>query len=96
MLCLRVINNKILSLFKDLREIRNISCQITPSHPSFMQENFNFLMERYPNDKSCYIVIDGHYRSSMSNMHVFSHIFPDKNNEIRRIYFFPNSEYKKK
>jgi hypothetical protein len=79
----------------DLRELRNISCQISPTSPNFMQANFDFLLQRYPSDPSHYIVIDGHHRSKMTNMHVYSHIFPDEQNEIKRIFFFPNPDYTK-
>jgi hypothetical protein len=79
----------------DLREIKNISMQISPSSPDFMQSNFNFLFEKFPNDPSHYIIVDGHYRSKMRVMYVRSRIFPNFNNVIEPIFFFPNPEYKK-
>jgi hypothetical protein len=79
----------------DLRELREISCQISPTHPSFMQANFDFLLQRFPKDPSHYVIVDGHYRNQMTNMHIYTHIFPDSNNEIKRIFFFPNPDYKK-
>ena len=79
----------------DLRELRNISCQITPTHPTFMQTNFSFLAERFPNDPSHYVIVNGHHRSQMTNLQIYTHIFPDSNNETRPIFFFANPNYKK-
>ena len=79
----------------DLRELRNISCQITPTHPTFMQANFNFLSERFPNDPSHYVIVNGHHRSKVTNMHIYTHIFPNDSNVINPIFFFPNPNYKK-
>ena len=79
----------------DLRELRNISCQITPTHPTFMQANFSFLAERFPNDPSHYVVVNGHHRSQMTNLQIYTHIFPDSNNDTKPIFFFANPNYKK-
>jgi hypothetical protein len=79
----------------DLRELRNISCQIVPQCPSFMEANFNFLFKKFPTDPSHYIFVDGHFRSKFPSLFVKSHIFPDKNGDIKPIFFFPNIEYKK-
>jgi hypothetical protein len=79
----------------DLREIKNISVQISPSNPDFMQSNFNFLFEKYPDDPSHYVIVDGHYRSKLRNLYVRSRIFPNASNVIEPIFFFPNPEYKK-
>ena len=79
----------------DLRELRNISCQITPTHPTFMQTNFAFLAERFPNDPSHYVFVDGHFRSKHPDLFVRSHIFPDNEGKIKPIIFFPNNELKK-
>ena len=79
-------------------ELRLISQQITPTHPGFMQENFNFLLRRFPNQPSYYIVIDGHFRSKVNKLFVRTHIFPNEandSNEIKPIFFFPNPDYKK-
>ena len=78
----------------DLRELRNISCQIVPNCPSFMQSNFKFLFQKFPNDPSHYVFVDGHFRSKLPNLFVRSHIFPDKNNEITPIIFVPKCEQK--
>ncbi len=79
----------------DLREIKNISMQISPSHPDFMQSNFNFLFEKYPQDPSHYIIVDGHYRSKLRALYVRSRIFPNSDNVTEPIFFFPNPDYKK-
>ena len=73
----------------DLRELRNISCQIVPQCPSFMQSNFNFLYKKFPNDVSHYIFVDGHFKSKVPSLYVRTHIFPDEKNEIKPIIFFP-------
>ena len=73
----------------DLRELRNISCQIVPNCPSFMQENFKFLYKKFPEDHSHYVLVDGHFRSKVPSLFVRSHIFPDDKNEIKPIIFFP-------
>jgi hypothetical protein len=78
----------------DLRELRNISCQIVPHSPSFMQDNFSFLNKKFPHDPSHYIFVDGHFRSKLPSLYVRSHIFPDSNGQIRPIIFFPKTETK--
>jgi hypothetical protein len=74
----------------DLRELRNISCQILPNCPLFMQSSFNFLHKKFPMDPSHYILVDGHFRNKFPSLFVRTHIFPDKDNEIKPIFFFPN------
>jgi hypothetical protein len=74
----------------ELVELRHISIQITPKCPNFLYSSFKFLQKTYPFEYSHYIIIDGHSRSKMSDMHVRTHIFPEKDGEIRPIVFFPN------
>ena len=72
----------------DLTELRHISLQITPNNSTFLQSCFNFLSEKFPNHSN-YVLVDGHYRSKMSQMMVRSNIFPDPNSgEIQPIVFF--------
>ena len=78
-----------------MREIKNISVQICPSHPDFMQSNFNFLFEKFPLDPSHYIIVDGHYRSKMRVLYVRSKIFPNSQGVTEPIFFFPNPDHKK-
>jgi hypothetical protein len=78
----------------DLRELRNISCQIVPHCPSFMQDNFQFLNKKFPSHPSHYIFVDGHFRSKFPSLYVRTHIFPDSNGDIRPIIFFPKTESK--
>ena len=80
----------------DLREIKNISVQIFPSHPDFMQSNFNFLFEKFPSDPSHYIIVDGHYRSKMRLIYVHSRIFPNSQNIIEPIFFSQTQTIKSK
>jgi hypothetical protein len=74
----------------DLRELRNISLQIVPNCPLFMQSNFNFLHKKFPHDPSHYILVDGHFRNKLPSLFVRSRIFPQENDEIKPIIFFPN------
>ena len=77
----------------DRRELKYISMEITPNFPNFMESNFNFLFENFP--KYCqYILIDGHFASSIPNLYVRSNLFPEKDNVIRPIIFFPNLQSK--
>lgn len=69
----------------DLRELKIISCQIG-NNANFLFECFTYLMKKYPND-SPYILIDGHFKSKMKDMHVRTRIFP-VNNEIKPMIFF--------
>ena len=78
----------------DLRELRNISCQIVPHCPSFMQDSFQFLNKKFPTHPSQYIFVDGHFRSKFPSLYVRTHIFPDSNGDIRPIIFFPKTEAK--
>ena len=65
--------------------------EIAPNYPSFMESNFNFLYENFPR-YSQYILIDGHFASSIPNLYVRSNVFPSKKDGIvRPIIFFPNS-----
>ena len=81
----------------DLRELRNISLQINPNYPGFMESNFNFLFEKFKESPSFYILVDGHYRSKIPNLFIRSHIFPnEKTMKIQPIIFFPNPDFSKK
>ena len=78
------------------RELSTISSQIANA-PNFFQANFQFLFEKFPNDPSHYLLIDGHSRSKMTNLWCRTHIFPtEKGGEITPIFFFPNPDYNKK
>jgi hypothetical protein len=79
----------------ELVELRNISTQIMPSAPDFMLANFKFLEKNFPKQFSHYILVDGHVRSKMSQLHIRSQIFPNENGEINPIVFSPNPDYKK-
>jgi len=77
-------------------ELRNISTQVS-THPNFFKANFEFLSKTFPNEKSLYLLIDGHYRSASKELWCRSLIFPlGPKNEIEPIIFFPNPDYKKK
>lgn len=66
-----------------------------PSTPDFMVSNFKFLQKTFPFQYSHYILVDGHVRSKMSQLHVQSQIFPNEDGDITPIIFTPNPEYRK-
>jgi hypothetical protein len=79
----------------DRRELKYISMEIAPNSPNFMESNFNFLFENFPR-YSQYILIDGHFASTVPHLYVRSNIFPSKvDNIIRPIIFFPNPQNNK-
>jgi hypothetical protein len=73
----------------DRRELRYISMEIAPNSPNFMESNFNFLFENFPR-YSQYVLIDGHFASTIPHLYVRSNLFPEKDNITRPIIFFPN------
>ena len=78
----------------DRREMRNISLEIAPNCPSFMESNFNFLHQKFP-PYNQYILVDGHFASKIPALYVRSCIFPDNDDKIiRPIVFFPNPDNK--
>jgi hypothetical protein len=78
-----------------LIELSKISSQIMPGVSNFMYSNFQFLMKTFPENKFHYILVDGHTHSKMAQMHIRTHIFPDKNGDIKPIIFYPNQTIKK-
>jgi hypothetical protein len=66
-----------------------------PSAPDFMFSNFKFLKENIEDKYSHYILVDGHPKSNMSQLHVQSQIFPNDEGEIEPIIFSPNVNYRK-
>lgn len=79
----------------ELLELRTISTHIANA-PNFLLHNFQILQKKFPNDKSHYILIDGHSRSENYGMICRSNIFPTgNNNNINPVIFFPNPNFKK-
>jgi len=75
-------------------EMRNISSQVS-TNPIFFKANFEFLNKTFPNEKSFYLLIDGHSRSEAKQLWCRSLIFPrGPKNEIEPIIFFPNPDKK--
>ena len=71
-----------------MRELKNISDQIG-TQANFLSKSFEFLLKTFPKEPT-YIVIDGHIKSEMIQMHVRSKILPDpQTNEINPIVFLP-------
>ena len=73
----------------DLTELRNISLQIVPRNAGFLESCFQFLFKHFPTDESHYILVDGHFRSKVPQFFIRSQIFPDDENIVRPIIFFP-------
>ena len=87
----RNVNYKILFANRlDLKEIRNVSLQIS-NLPTFLSESFDFLNKEFPNEPA-YIIIDGHIKSNLKNFFVRSQIFPCIDSEVRPIFFFPKKQ----
>ena len=87
----RNINYKVLfSNRLDIKEIRNVSLQIT-NQPNFLKNSFDFLNKEYPSEPA-YLIIDGHIKSKLKSFFVRSQIFPALDGEIRPIIFFPKNE----
>ena len=76
-------------------ELKIISLHLTPNFPSFLESNFEFLLDKFPEAKSHYLLIDGHFRSQIPIFYVRSNIFPDHAKKFRPIVFFPNPNTKK-
>jgi len=53
------------------------------------------LCKNYPNEKSPYLLIDGHNLSPAKKLFCRSNIFPGPDGKITPIVFFPNPDYKK-
>lgn len=68
--------------------MRNISCLIAPTNPQFLSKCFQNLDSRFPDEQN-YLLIDTNPKSVMKQMFVRAKIFPNKNNEIEPICFFP-------
>jgi len=76
-------------------ELRTISTQVS-TNPQFFSSNFEFLVKKFPEQKSHYLLIDGHSSSGSKQLWCRSNIFPtEENKEIKPIIFFPNPDYKK-
>ena len=69
--------------------MRNISCQISPQTPQFLTNCFQTLEQKFEHYQH-YLLIDSHPKSAMKQLTVRSKIFPDQNNQITPICFFPN------
>jgi len=79
-------------IFNDISDktlLRNISCKISPSMPSFLSKCFKTLEEFFPEDNYPYILIDSNPESSMKKLAYRSNILPGPDKKIRPICFFP-------
>jgi hypothetical protein len=76
----------------DLVELRHLSTQMS-NNAKFLSQCFEYLMEHFPESKSFYLLIDGHYRSSVKKFWCRSHIFPELHKgDVTPIIFFPNKK----
>jgi len=71
----------------DLTELKNISSQIVPKNPNFLESCFNFLFRKFPEDPSHYVLVDG--KSKARSFFVRSKVLPGSDGEVRPIIFFP-------
>lgn len=76
----------------DQRELSIISSQIA-NCPKFLSSNFEFLFNKFPNDPSHYLMIDGSFRNSLPDLWCKSRLFPDQSNNIAPIFFLKNPKY---
>jgi len=79
-------------IFNDISDktlLRNISCKIAPSMPSFLSKCFKTLEQYFPTDNYHYILIDSNPESPMKKLAFRSKILPGSDNIIRPICFFP-------
>ncbi|MDP2788900.1 MAG: hypothetical protein Q8O46_02505, partial [bacterium] len=69
--------------------LRNISCQITPTNPQFLNECFNSLEKYFPEDRYAYVVIDCQKKSGLYKLPYRSNVFPNSQDKIEPICFLP-------
>ena len=80
----------------DKSMLNTIGCRINPGQPSILNDAFAKLKKTFPTDKHRYLLIDGDPYSSMSDMPVRTHIFPDPvTGEIEPICFFGTKKSKR-
>lgn len=72
----------------DKSMLNTIGCRISPSQPSILNDCFLKLKKTFPLDKHRYLFIDGDAKSSLIDLPIRSHIFPDESGEIEPICFF--------
>lgn len=73
--------------------LRNIGSQIKPKDPHFLIKIFEMLDVYFPDDNFKYILIDGNPLSSMKNLYVRTHIFPNSDGVIEPLCFFTNRDF---
>ncbi len=76
-------------------ELRTISSQ-TVDAPKFLAFCFKYLKRNFHDSPSQYILLDSHLRSSLDELMIRSHIFPQKpGGEVKPLIFFVNPNFKK-
>jgi hypothetical protein len=68
--------------------IRNISCQLEPDSPNFLNNIFQELDSMFPSDSYKYILVDGNAQSPMKRLKIRTNIFPNSEGAIEPICFF--------
>lgn len=70
--------------------LSTMSRRLFPAHPNLLNEAFEFLIEKYPQEYSKYLVVDTASKSHLPRQFmVRSNIFPEKDGETRPIFFTP-------
>lgn len=75
--------------------IRNIGTEMVPKQPDFLNNCFDSLRDFFENEKYPYIVVDGNAHLTMNSLMFRSRIFPNAENNINPLCFFPNPQYVK-
>ena len=74
----------------DQNELQILSRHIFPSKPNFLKSCFDILFKVIPTTQLKYLLIDGSMLSHLpQNAVVRSNIFPEKDGQIRPMFFFP-------
>lgn len=70
--------------------LSTMSRRLFPSHPNLLNEAFEFIMERFPDNYAKYLIVDSGAKSFLPRkLMIRSNIFPEKDGETRPIFFIP-------
>ncbi len=79
----------------DAKQLSILSMQIYPNKPNFLKSCFNWIHHHRPESKLKYILIDSSILSHFPhNALVRSFIFPNEENKVYPVLFFPGDEKK--
>lgn len=70
--------------------LSTMSRRLFPSHPNLLNEAFEFIMERFPENYAKYLIVDSGAKSFLPRkLMIRSNIFPENDGETRPIFFIP-------